>query len=332
MTATATTSSPCPRCGNPLYAGQLVCPSCGGLVYAQRLNEIAFAAQQEEPRNPQRAAMIWREALPLLPEGSQPHQSVLQRINALTEGAGVSPPTARNDPWNVAVAKTVGSMLLSIVIYAMGWGWQFATGFVLIILVHELGHVLAMRYYGLSASPPIFIPFLGAVINLRQPPRNALEEAVIGIAGPVTGAIAATVAFIVFMQTGSALWFELASFGFLLNLFNMLPVPPLDGGRVTAAVSPWLWIPGLLIAAGIVVGHYIAYRRVDHVDFILILLLVMAWPRVKSVLTQGTHRGPYYQIGRAATWGMGAAYVLLGGYLAVMFFLPQILLLLSRVQ
>jgi Zn-dependent protease len=218
-------------------------------------------------------------------------------------------------------------MLISIVVYMMlfsgrnglFYGLQFATGFVLLMLVHELGHSTAMRYFRLSASPPIFIPFLGAVINLRQMPRNALEEAIVGIGGPVTGTIAAGITYLIYLKTGSELFLRLSQFGFLLNLFNMLPVPPLDGGRVTAAVSPWVWIPGLLVVVAWVVRDFLTGRF----NPILILLLLMAWPRVYKVLTTRHSIEPYYQIGWRAKWAMGVAYVVLGVTLVVMFALCQ---------
>ena len=187
MTTTAAPATfPCPRCGHVLFTGQLVCPQCNGLVYAQRSNELATEAQREEPTNPVAAALVWQQTLPLLPPDSDQYRMVAQRIGALTAGIGTTPgrdgqppthqPAApRNDPLSLAIAKTIGSMLLSIVVYTwlfsengLAFGAMFATGFTILILIHELGHVAAMKYYGLSASPPIFIPFLGALINLRQ--------------------------------------------------------------------------------------------------------------------------------------------------------------------
>ena len=219
-------------------------------------------------------------------------------------------------------------MLISIVVYTMlfsgqrglDFGLKFATGFVLLMLVHELGHSMAMRYFRLSASPPIFIPFLGAVINLRQMPRNAWEEAVVGIGGPITGTLAAGVTYLIYLQTGSMLFLRLAEFGFLLNLFNMLPVPPLDGGRVTAAVSPWVWIVGLLLVVLYVAADWVVYKRFN---FIFVLLLLMAWPRIASVLSarRAGSASPYFDIGAASKWAMGIAYLVLSGLLAVMFFL-----------
>ena len=335
MTVSAPTTFPCPRCGNLLVLGQLACPRCQGLVYARELMQLAGEAERQEGAgNAMGAVEVWRQMLPLLPPDSQQHEAIGGRISQLTafaQGGGApgaagagGATTKTNDPWRVAIAKTVGSMLISIVLYALlfsgtrGWsfGLQFATGFVLLILVHELGHVMAMRYFGLSASPPIFIPFLGAVINLRQPPRNALEEAIVGIGGPVTGTLAAGLTYLLYLQTGSELLLRLAEFGFLLNLFNMIPVPPLDGGRVTAAVSPWVWIPGLLYVVWWVVTDY---RESGTINPILVLLLVMAWPRVVGILKAQNRKAPYYQIGWKAQWAMGAAYIVLAATLQVMY-------------
>lgn len=334
MTVAAVPTFPCPRCGNTLLQGMLVCRRCGGLVYAQRLNEIAAHATRVEQVNPIEAAMIWQQALPLLPEDSEQYQRVAERIGALAarlppprfsdESVPPQPPVVRPpDPWNVAVFKTVGSMLISILVYTVmfskngNWvyGAKFATGFVVLILIHELGHVVAMRYFGLSASPPIFIPFLGAVINLRQPPRNALEESIVGIGGPVLGTLAAGVTYMIYLKTGSLLAFELAEFGFLLNLFNMLPVPPLDGGRVTAAVSPWIWITGIVGVIGLLALEFFATGRLN---FIFVLILLFALPRVKATLLLRQSGGSYYQIGWLARAAMGVSYLLLTGILVVM--------------
>jgi Zn-dependent protease len=334
------TTFPCPHCGNPITDGQLVCANCNGLVYSQRLQQLANEAIAHEHAGDQiGAATIWEQTLALLPRDSIQFRDVATRIAALTGGTSVltyATPTPRpNDPLGVAIAKTVGSMVISIIVYTwmfsdpfgLRFGAEFATGFVILMLIHEMGHVFAMRYYRLSASPPIFIPFLGALINLRQPPRNALEEAIVGIGGPVVGTIGATIAFVIAQWTRSPLMLELAEWGFLLNLFNMLPVPPLDGGRVTAAVSPWIWLPGL----GAVVGRIAwGFFHGGYVNPILILLLIFAWPRVRKTLIERSHDRPYYQIGLKATWAMGTAYALLGIYLAVMYYLPSILTVLQR--
>ena len=146
---------------------------------------------------------------------------------------------------------TSASMLVSIGAYALIWGWQFGAGLVLLLLVHEMGHVLQARREGLDASAPLFIPFLGAVIALKELPKDAGVEARVGLAGPILGSLGTCVVVGLWQITGNELFQALAFFGFFLNLFNLAPVLPLDGGRAMAALTPWMWIVGyvLLVAA-----------------------------------------------------------------------------------
>jgi Zn-dependent protease len=148
---------------------------------------------------------------------------------------------------------TSASMLVSIGAYTLIWGWKFAIGFVLLLLVHEMGHVLQARREGLDASAPLFIPFLGAAIALKELPKDAGVEARVGLAGPVLGTLGTCAAVALWQITGNELFQALAFFGFFLNLFNLAPVLPLDGGRAMAALTPWMWIVGyaLLVAATI---------------------------------------------------------------------------------
>jgi Zn-dependent protease len=139
---------------------------------------------------------------------------------------------------------TSGSMLVSIAAYSLIWGWPFAAGFVALLLLHELGHVFQLRREGVKASAPMFIPFLGAVISAKSLGKDAAAEARVGLAGPVLGSIAALVPLGLWLVTGSDFWRALAYVGFLLNLFNLLPVLPLDGGRAMAALSPYVWFAG----------------------------------------------------------------------------------------
>jgi Zn-dependent protease len=145
---------------------------------------------------------------------------------------------------------TSGSMLVSIGAYTLIWGWRFAVGFVLLLLVHELGHVIQLRREGIKASAPMFIPFLGAVVAMRELPKDAAAEARVGLAGPVLGSLGALVPLGIHALGGGELFKALAFVGFFLNLFNLLPVLPLDGGRAMAALSPWMWFAGyaLLVA------------------------------------------------------------------------------------
>jgi Zn-dependent protease len=139
---------------------------------------------------------------------------------------------------------TAGTMLVSVAAYSFVFGWAFAAGFVVLLLVHEMGHVIALRREGIKASAPMFIPFLGAVISARSLGENALAEARVGLAGPILGSIGSAVCILIWHATGNDLWRALAFTGFLLNLFNLIPVIPLDGGRAMAAMAPWMWFLG----------------------------------------------------------------------------------------
>jgi Zn-dependent protease len=144
----------------------------------------------------------------------------------------------------IKVFTTSASMLVSIAAYSLIWGWRFAVGFVALIFVHEMGHVLQLRREGIKASAPMFIPFMGAVIWAKSLGEDAAAEARVGLAGPVLGSLGAAALIPVADATGNDLFTALAFTGFFLNLFNLLPVLPLDGGRAMAALSPWMWIIG----------------------------------------------------------------------------------------
>jgi Zn-dependent protease len=146
---------------------------------------------------------------------------------------------------------TSGTMLVSIAAYALFWGWKFAIGFVLLMLVHELGHYLEARRQGLNVSAPMFIPFLGAAILLRENPLNAWREALVAFAGPIVGSLGAALVWVVGEQQNSEFLLALAFTGFLLNLFNLIPVVPLDGGRIAAAIHPYVWFVGFVGLVGL---------------------------------------------------------------------------------
>jgi Zn-dependent protease len=144
----------------------------------------------------------------------------------------------------VKLFASSGTILVSLAAYAVLWGWSFAAGFVALLFVHEMGHAIALRREGIKASWPMFIPFLGAVIAARSLGDNATAEARVGLAGPILGSIGAAACVLVWHATGNDLWRALAFTGFFLNLFNLLPVVPLDGGRAMAAMAPWMWFVG----------------------------------------------------------------------------------------
>jgi Zn-dependent protease len=145
------------------------------------------------------------------------------------------------------------SMLVSVAAYAWIWGLPFAIGFVLLIFVHELGHVIELRRQGVPASAPLFIPFLGAVIGMKELPDDAWKEARVALAGPILGSVGAAACWVAAEVTGSELLMGLAFVGFFLNLFNLVPIVPLDGGRAAGALHPVLWFVGLLMMVGLVV-------------------------------------------------------------------------------
>jgi Zn-dependent protease len=142
---------------------------------------------------------------------------------------------------------TFGSMLVSLWAYALFFGWQFAAGFVVLLFIHEMGHAAVMRLQGIKTTPVLFIPFMGAVIGMREMPKNVFAEAQMALGGPILGSLGALGSLVIWQVTGAPIFLALAYSGLFLNLFNLLPVSPLDGGRAMAAISPWGWFIGLVL-------------------------------------------------------------------------------------
>jgi Zn-dependent protease len=208
------------------------------------------------------------------------------------------------------VALTAGTMLLSVFAYALLWGWPYAVGFVLLIFVHEMGHFIAARQRGLNVGAPTFIPFVGAWIQLKDLPHDAETEAYIGIAGPVAGTAASLACFEWGRMTGSGLWLALAYAGFIINLFNLLPISPLDGGRVTAVISPRIW----LLGAPLLIGAFLW-----HPSPMFLLVALLAWPSLVKAFKGEGFDDPYYQsVPQQTRFNYGLAYLGLVGYLAAM--------------
>jgi Zn-dependent protease len=139
---------------------------------------------------------------------------------------------------------SIFSMLVTIWVYAQFYGLPFAEGFVAMILIHEMGHYIAAKQRGLDVGLPAFIPFVGAWINLREHPHDSETEAYVAYAGPFVGTLAAFAAYFYGRQIGSDLWMAISYSGFMINLFNLIPVSPLDGGRITQVLSPRIWLLG----------------------------------------------------------------------------------------
>jgi Zn-dependent protease len=139
---------------------------------------------------------------------------------------------------------TAGTAVVSVAAYSLFFGWPLAAGFVVLLFVHEMGHVLQLRREGIKASAPMFIPFLGAVVAMKEMPDDALAEARVGLAGPILGSVGAGLVAIAGGLLNSPLLLALAYIAFFINLINLLPVVPLDGGRAMAAMAPALWFVG----------------------------------------------------------------------------------------
>jgi len=212
--------------------------------------------------------------------------------------------------FKLKVFTTSASMLVSIGAYALLWGWKFAVGFVLLLFVHELGHVLELRRQGVPATAPLFIPFLGAVVGMKQMPADAWREAQVALAGPILGTAGALAVWGAAEALDSELLLAIAFVGFFLNLFNLLPIVPLDGGRAVAAIHPSFWAVGLVLLVGLVI---VAPNP------ILLLVLVLGglelWRRWKERNEPGA--AEYYKVTPWQRIAVGVTYVGLAAGLAL---------------
>ena len=202
------------------------------------------------------------------------------------------------------ILTTSGTMLVSIAAYSLFWGWKFALGFVILLLVHEIGHVIQLRREGIKASAPVFIPFLGAAVWAKSLGDNAVAEARVGLAGPILGSLAAAALIPVAEVTGDDFWAALAFTGLLLNLFNLAPVLPLDGGRAMAAMAPWMWFVGFAAMAA-------ATFFFPNPILLLILLLggFETWRRWKQRRSGSEEQQAYYKVKPAQRLAVAAVYI-----------------------
>jgi Zn-dependent protease len=188
-------------------------------------------------------------------------------------------------------AGSLFSMVITIGIYALFFGWPFAVLFVVLLFVHEMGHVLAAKREGVSASAPMFVPMMGAMIALRELPKNAWVEAKIGLAGPIVGSLGAALLYAIGRFEGSRLIMAAAYFGFFLNLLNLMPITPLDGGRAVAALHPYVWFLGIG-------GLAVVFFRWPNFIILLILLLgsMDAYRRLRAFREGGDEVKQYYAV------------------------------------
>jgi Zn-dependent protease len=199
---------------------------------------------------------------------------------------------------SVLKLKTLATMLLSIAVYATEWGWAFAAGFVVLILIHETGHAVAMQMEGIPASAPVFIPFVGAFIAMRGRPRDAYVEAKVAIGGPLLGSLAAWATLAAGLMTGQRLLIALGHVGILLNLFNLIPVSPLDGGRIAGVFTRPFWIAGYAIGIAATI-----YTRSGILMLVMLVGLITLWQRLR-------HPVPgYHDVPSGRRLAMGLAYL-----------------------
>jgi Zn-dependent protease len=266
----------CLGCGAELPLSFRACPTCGRLVHAQALKTLAAEAEASEKAGDVTAALGgWRQALDLLPTTALQYQRIAARVETLSKRLDAGAPatgttTTRPSGWKgwlaglgaaglllakfkwvlllllskgklllvgLTQAKTFLSMALTLGLYATQFGWRFAAGIVVSIYIHEMGHVASLRRYGIPATAPMFIPGLGAFVRLKQHPATPGEDARVGLAGPIWGAAAAIGALLIGIGLHAPTFLAIARIGAWINLFNLIPVWQLDGGRGFAALS-----------------------------------------------------------------------------------------------
>jgi Zn-dependent protease len=212
------------------------------------------------------------------------------------------------------LAASGGTMLLSLVLYATILGWPYAAGFVALIFLHEMGHFVAARQCGLSVGLPTFIPFLGAWVELKDQPLDARTEAYVAFAGPLVGTAAAVVFYLLGRWTGSTLLLAISYAGLFINLLNLMPFPLLDGGRITAIISPRVWLLGAPLMLGLL--FYWPSPALIIVAILALPQLLRAW----NYDPKASENVAYYGVPLQAKLEYGGLYLALMAYLCVMTF------------
>lgn len=179
-----------------------------------------------------------------------------------------------------------GSMVVTVIAYATQYRLGIVIGFVLITLIHEIGHAIVIRAKGLRAGFLVFIPFIGGAVTLKDQPRSVYDDAQIGLAGPFFGTVASLISLLIYKGSGNPLYLFIAFVGFGINLLNLLPIGMLDGGRISAAVTKWMWVFG---------GAVLVYKAYRQPNPLLIVILVLAAFQVyASILREKEDR--FYEI------------------------------------
>ncbi len=210
------------------------------------------------------------------------------------------------------ILVSVGSMLLSLIVYGSIFGWRYSAGFIALLFLHEMGHYIVARQSGLNVGLPAFIPFVGAWIELKDQPMNVETEANVAFAGPFVGSLGAFAIYFLARQNDSALLLAIAYSGFFLNLFNLLPMSPLDGGRITAILSPRVWLLGVPCLIALMI-----YRPSP----MLIVIAILAIPHVMKAWKydpKAPENQAYYSVPLETKIEYAVVYLGLAALLAVM--------------
>ena len=245
-------------------------------------------------------AVTYRDPAPI--REHRPLRDLGRRIWAMVVGAGAFLLKFGAILYKLKVVTVAGSMIVSIGAYALLGGWWFGVGLVALIFVHEMGHVLALRRQGVPASAPLFIPFMGAVIGMRKMPENAWREAEVALAGPLLGSLGAAAVWLAGSYFHSQFLVGLAFVGFFINLFNLIPVVPLDGGRAVAALHPAIWLLGLV---GLVVLTVLWPSPI--LPLIIVIGSVELWRRWRSRKLPGF--AAYYRVTGWQRAAVATAYI-----------------------
>ena len=298
------TPTHCARCGTELPPVAVACPACASLIHADTLKQLAAQADVATRAGELVSARNhWATALSLLPAHSRQHATIRDRLAELgrsidSSAAEEAPAAARRTPWwrrgapglvtvallligklkflllGLTKASTFISMFAFFGVYWSIYGWPLALGLVLSIYIHEMGHVAMLRRLGIDAGAPMFIPGVGAFVMLKQHIGDPLNEAKVGLAGPVWGLGAALAAFGIYAVTGARIWLAIAQLTGFLNLFNLIPVWQLDGSRglhVLAQSERWVLVAAIALALVItgqrllfIVGGVAVWRSLQH--------------------------------------------------------------------
>lgn len=259
------TQTTCAGCGAVLPPLALTCPACHRFVHAGRLQTLTTQAKRAEQNGEWTAARdAWALAAPLLPTDTTQYRSVAARITEIDvrlAAASERPsPHSEAGKWAARLGPigvlliflftkgkllllgltklgTLVSMLATLGLFWTWYGWKFALGFVISIYIHEMGHVAALRRFGIPASAPMFVPGLGAFVAMKQRPATVAQEARVGMAGPIWGLGATVAAWLAGLATSQPIWFAIAHASAWINVFNLIPVWQLDGGRAFHAFT-----------------------------------------------------------------------------------------------